>query len=51
MKNTYIDKLEQSLHDLITMLTDPSLYNFLSESERVKLGTVLSNLPLQEKAK
>ena len=51
MKNTYIDKLEQSLHDLITMLTDPTLYNFLSESERARLSSVLSNLPLQEKAK
>jgi len=51
MKTTYIDKLEQSLHDLITLLTDPSLYNFLSESERVKLSSVLSNLPQQEKAK
>jgi len=51
MKNTYIDKLEQSLHDLITMLTDPGLYNFLSDNERTKLGKVLSNLPEPEKTK
>jgi hypothetical protein len=48
MKTTYIDKLEDSIHELIQMLTDPSLYNFLSDLERIKLGNVIMNLPKEE---
>jgi hypothetical protein len=38
-----IEKLKNSLHELIQIVTDPSLWNFLSDSERTKISKILSN--------
>ena len=42
---TYTEQLEESLHQLIQLVVDPALFNFLSESERKRFSEVLSNLP------
>lgn len=37
----YIKHLESNLQDLIQLLVDPSLWNFLSEMERHKVSNIL----------
>jgi hypothetical protein len=39
---TYTELLEGSLHDLVQILTDPNLWNFLSDSERSKVSEILN---------
>jgi hypothetical protein len=36
-----ISQLEQNLGELIHMLVDPSLWNFLSENERIKVSKII----------
>lgn len=38
----YIKQLEDKLFELYSLITDRSLYNFLSDSERTKVGTILN---------
>lgn len=40
----YIKQLEDKAYELIQMLTDHSLYSFLSEGERKKVGTILQEI-------
>lgn len=44
MNNTnekYVAYLEESLREMIAMVVDPSLWNFLSDQERQKVSSVL----------
>ncbi|MEY5134629.1 MAG: hypothetical protein RL709_324 [Pseudomonadota bacterium] len=45
MNNTYTDKIEECLHDLIRVVLDPSLLKFLTEKERAKVSQILENIP------
>ena len=47
-KPTYDEQLEESLHDLISMIIDPGLLNFLTDKEREKFSKVLKNLPVKQ---
>ena len=40
----YIKQLEDKAYELVQMLTDNSLYNFLSDNERKKLTTILKDI-------
>ena len=40
-KEQYITKLEDKLFELFQMITDHSLYSFLSDNERKKVGQIL----------
>jgi hypothetical protein len=42
MEQQYIKQLENNLHSLIEILTNVSLWNFLSDSEREAVSKVLS---------
>ena len=42
---TYVEQLEESLHQLIQLVVDPGLYNFLTTKERKQLSKVLLALP------
>jgi len=42
---TYTERLEESLHQLIQLVVDPALYNFLTDKERKQLSKVLLALP------
>ena len=39
--NAYIEQLETNLFDLVKILTEQSMWNFLSEDERMCVGKVL----------
>ena len=41
--NNYIEQLETNLFDLVKILTDQSMWNFLSEHERMCVGKVLQS--------
>jgi hypothetical protein len=41
--NTYIQQLETNLFDLVKILTEQSMWNFLSEQERMCVGKVLQS--------
>jgi hypothetical protein len=45
---TYAERLEESLHDLISIIVDPGLLNFLTDKERQKFSKVLQNLPAKQ---
>lgn len=40
----YIKQLEDKAYELVQMLTDHSLYSFLSDGERKKLGAILQEI-------
>jgi len=37
----YVGKLEEGMGELISLLVDPGLWNFLSDSERVRVSKVI----------
>lgn len=39
--NPYIKQLESNMFDLVSILTDKSLWNFLSDRERERVGKIL----------
>lgn len=43
-EQNYTKELEEIIYKLISMLTDHSLYSFLSEMERKKLSEILQNV-------
>ena len=45
MNKNYTEELEETLHKLITLFTDPMIYGFLTDTERNRLGDILQNLP------
>lgn len=40
----YIKQLEDKAYELVQMLTDHSLYSFLSDGERKRLGAILQDI-------
>lgn len=40
----YIKQLEDKAFELVKMLTDRSLYNFLSDKERKQVGQILRDI-------
>ena len=44
-EQTYTEQLEESLHQLIQLIVDPGLYNFLTDKERKQFSKVLASLP------
>jgi hypothetical protein len=41
-QNDYTTHLERSLQQLIEIFVDPSMWNFLSDSERTKVSEILT---------
>ena len=41
--NQYLKQLESNLFDLVSILTDKSLWNFLSDRERERVGKILQS--------
>ena len=39
----YVQHLEKNLDELLRMLTDPALWHFLSDSERLRVDKVVQN--------
>lgn len=43
-EQTYIKQLEDKAFELVQMLTDHSLYSFLSDGERKQVGQILQDI-------
>jgi hypothetical protein len=41
-QNDYTTHLESSLHQLIEIFVDPSMWSFLSDNERTKISEILT---------
>jgi hypothetical protein len=44
---TYTEQIEECLHDLIRVVLDPGLLNFLTKKEREKVNQILENVPVK----
>jgi hypothetical protein len=44
MKDQYVEQLENKIHELIKIITDPNLWNFLTETERNRVAKVLEQV-------